>query len=130
MRPGHEHSLTEQRETMKTSNIQIHIQKNYCLWAPQESQTLLLSLCVTIPLVKLYIISCLSTMLNSNSSTILFLQEEVLAGATPDHWDLRMEEENPLQRCHMSCDRIVSAQLCQVVEGRGNYNFDSSSVLL
>lgn len=30
-------------------------------------------------------------MLNSNSSTILFLQEEVLGGATPDLWDLRTE---------------------------------------
>lgn len=68
-------------------------------------------------------------MLNSNSSTILFLQEEVLGGATPDFWDLRMEEENPLQRRHMSYDKTVSGQQCHVRVG-GNYSFDSSSVLL
>lgn len=69
-------------------------------------------------------------MLNSNSSTILFLQEEILDDATTNFWDLRMEEENPLQRRRMSCNRTVSAQLCQVVEERGNKSFNSSSVLL
>lgn len=69
-------------------------------------------------------------MLNSNSSPILFLQEEILGDATTNFWDLRKEEENPLQRRRMSYNRTVSAQLCQVVEERGNESFNSSSVLL
>lgn len=81
---------------------------------------------VPIPLAKL-----LSSVFHSCSLVTLqrFIScscgvQVALGGATPHRWDLGgEEEEHPLWRFHMSCDRTATAQLCQA-EG-GNYCFGS-----